>query len=221
MNNQRVVEDLRFLQGKGHYTANLPHDDVCHLVFARSTVAHAVIGNIDASAAEHAPGVVAVFTASNLGLDTQPPELPGLDAGMVRDLLARNHVRFVGEPLAAIVAHSAAEAADAVELVEVTYEPLTVVVDVDDALSDRVLLHPGAGTNTALEMGTGDAFDHDEVRVEATIRHLLSLGPSRGQQQHIVLSGRRDGAITGVEMEITQDAGAYPASAPTCPTWRA
>ena len=247
--------------------------------------------------------MLAVFTASNLGLETQPPELPGLNARMVRDLLARTHVRFVGEPYAAIVARSAEEAADAVEFVEVTYEPLPVVVDIDDALSDQVLLHPAAGTNTALEMGTGDAFDHDEIRVEATIRHsivaptplegrsalarpsdgkltmwvsgqgphpyrdlisralgmaredlrvvcpdvgggfggkaiphpeemivaqvarrlgvpilwvdtrtesMLSLGPSRGQQQHIVLSGRRDGTITGVEMDITQDSGAYP-----------
>ena len=303
MSDHRNVEDSRFLQGRGRYTANLAHDDVCHLVFARSTVAHAVIGNIYASAAEQAPGVIAVFTASNLGLETQPPELPGLNAGMVRDLLARTHVRFVGEPYAAIVARSAAEAADAIEFVEITYEPLPVVVDIDDALSDQVLLHPAAGTNTALEMGAGDAFDHDEIRVEATIRHsivaptplegrsalarpsdgkltmwvsgqgphpyrdriagvlgmarddvrvvcpdvgggfggkaiphpeelivaqvarllgvpilwvdtrtesMLSLGPSRGQQQHIVLSGRRDGTITGVEMDITQDSGAYP-----------
>ena len=104
-----------------------------HLAFVRSPLAHARITGIDTAAAAAAPGVLAVFTAADLdlpahhGLMVVNPELP-------RPPLATDRVRFVGEAVAVVVAETKAAAVDAVELVEVDYDPLPAVVDPEAAL---------------------------------------------------------------------------------------
>jgi carbon-monoxide dehydrogenase large subunit len=136
----------------------------CHVFFVRSPVAHARIAGIDASAALGAPGVLAVYTAGDLAeLPASPPPMPGslINAAMPRPLLAGDKVRFVGDPVAVVVTEQPYQGEDAVELVDVDYDPLPAVIDFDDALSGGTLLHEEAGTNVAATFG-----DRDELRAD-------------------------------------------------------
>ncbi|MGN6795218.1 MAG: xanthine dehydrogenase family protein molybdopterin-binding subunit [Streptosporangiaceae bacterium] len=160
------TEDPRFLTTGGVYTEDLTDERLagaCHVFFVRSPVAHARIGRIDKTAALAAPGVIAVYTAEDL------TELPGIDpimAGMVnaamsRPMLATGKVRFVGEPVAAVVTEDPYQGEDAIELVDVDYEPLPAVVDFDDALAGDVLLFEDAGTNVAARFGDAGSLKPD------------------------------------------------------------
>jgi carbon-monoxide dehydrogenase large subunit len=145
------IEDPRFLTGRARYVDNLTISDepVLHAVFARSSMAHARIASIDAADAISSPGVVAVLTAEDLSIEPQPP------AGNVRGpfgrpILASSTVRYVGEPVAAVVAETGAQAEDAAETVVVELDPLPVVIGVETAVADEApLLFPEAGTNVA------------------------------------------------------------------------
>jgi aerobic carbon-monoxide dehydrogenase large subunit len=119
----------------------------CTQTFVRSHWAHARIVSVDASPAAALDGVQ-VFTAADVDL---PPNAPapfiGVDPQMHRPLMASDKVRFAGEIVAAVLAETREASADAAELVEVEYEPLPVVTDPRDAVSDEVLLFEGLGTN--------------------------------------------------------------------------
>ncbi|MGH2819311.1 MAG: xanthine dehydrogenase family protein molybdopterin-binding subunit [Actinomycetota bacterium] len=147
------TEDPRFLTGEARYTEDLEGEGALHAVFVRATLAHATIQDIDVEAARGAPGVVDVFTAESLDL---PPQKSS-EEGFERPLLARDRVRFVGEPVAIVVGESRAQAVDAAEQVLVDYEPLPAVVDVVKALEeDAPLLFPDKGSNVAAESKVGD-----------------------------------------------------------------
>src|SRR5262245_33521503 len=149
------VEDPRFLTGAGRYvdSIHLPNEAWC--AYVRSPYAPATIESIDVSEAVSAPGVLRVFTAGDLtGLNPTPPTRPNLPPAMTRPFLASDRVRFVGEPVVAVVAESQAAALDAAELVLVEYEPLPVVTDVAESVSGEVLIFPDAGTNTVLKLET-------------------------------------------------------------------
>ncbi|TCK20094.1 xanthine dehydrogenase family protein molybdopterin-binding subunit [Pseudonocardia endophytica] len=159
----RVVrtEDPVFLTRGATYTDDLTDERLTgalHLTFVRSPLAHATITSIDTSAALESPGVVAVVTAADLGL---APALlfPGANRAMTRPFLAADTVRFVGEPVAAVLTEEAYQGEDAAELVDVEYEPLDVVVDPLEAASDTTLLFPDAGTNTAAAYGYDEEAD--------------------------------------------------------------
>jgi aerobic carbon-monoxide dehydrogenase large subunit len=172
------TEDPRFMTTGGVYTEDLTDERLagaCHVFFVRSPVAHARIDRIDASAALAAPGVLAVYTAADLAdLPSIEPLMAGLvNATMTRPLLATDKVRFVGEPVAAVVTEHPYQGEDAVELVDVDYDLLPAVVDFDDALSDEVLLFENAGTNVVASFGDSgslkpDLFDGCEVVVRHT-----------------------------------------------------
>jgi carbon-monoxide dehydrogenase large subunit len=172
------TEDPRFLTTGGVYTEDLTDDRLagaCHVFFVRSPVAHARIGLIDKTAALAAPGVLGVYTAEDLAdLPSIEPLMAGMvNATMTRPLLATGKVRFVGEPVAAVVTEDAYQGEDAVELVDVDYDPLTAVVDFDDALANEVLLFEEAGTNVSAQFGDAsslkpDLFDGCEVVVSRT-----------------------------------------------------
>jgi aerobic carbon-monoxide dehydrogenase large subunit len=172
------TEDPRFMTTGGVYTEDLTDERLagaCHVFFVRSPVAHARIDRIDASAALAAPGVLAVYTAADLAdLPSIEPLMAGLvNATMTRPLLATDKVRFVGEPVAAVVTEHPYQGEDAVELVDVDYDLLPAVVDFDDALSDEVLLFENAGTNVVASFGDSgslkpDLFDGCEVAVRHT-----------------------------------------------------
>ncbi|AEA27826.1 MULTISPECIES: xanthine dehydrogenase family protein molybdopterin-binding subunit [Pseudonocardia] len=145
------VEDPVFLTRGATYTDDLTDERLTgalHLTLVRSPIAHATITSIDVSAAREAPGVVAVLTGEDIDLPA-PLLFPGANKAMVRPWLATERVRFVGEPVAAVLTEGRYQGPDAAELVEVDYEPLPAVVDVHASATDEVLLFPDAGTNTA------------------------------------------------------------------------
>ena len=137
------VEDDRLLTGTGGFTDNLARPNQAHVVLVRSPHAHARIVKIDTAEATKAPGVVAVFTWDDMakegcGYLAFPAMFPNAD-GAKPDLtprrpLAHEAVRYVGEAVVAVVAESRAQAQDAAELVEVEYEQLPSVTEIEDAL---------------------------------------------------------------------------------------
>ncbi|MGI8306682.1 xanthine dehydrogenase family protein molybdopterin-binding subunit [Saccharopolyspora hattusasensis] len=127
------VEDPELLRGRGTYVGNLELEGMLHLGFVRSPVAHAQIGSIDVAAAAAAPGIVAAFSAADLDVPIPPPFVD-LNPNVKRPPLATDRVRFVGEAVAVVVGESAAAVADAIELVDVDYDPLPVVADPEQAL---------------------------------------------------------------------------------------
>ncbi len=175
------TEDPRFLTTGGVYTEDLTDDlltGACHVFFVRSPVAHARITGIETSAAAGAPGVLAVYTGQDLA-DAGLPSIPPIAAGLVnpamqRQLLAADRVRFVGDAVAAVVTQEYYQGEDAIELVDVDYDPLPAVIDFDDARSDKQLLFEDAGTNIAASFGEADSlradlFDGCEAVVTQTI----------------------------------------------------
>jgi carbon-monoxide dehydrogenase large subunit len=146
-----------FLTVGGTYTEDVVDEQLAgavHVFFVRSPVAHARIVSVDATAALAAPGVVAVFTADDLTeLPEVAPVMPEMNQLMAQPLPAKGDVRFVGEPVAAVVVDHPYRGEDAVELVEVEYDPLLAVVSTVAAVTDEALLCTEAGTNTVVTYG--------------------------------------------------------------------
>jgi carbon-monoxide dehydrogenase large subunit len=174
------LEDPRFIAGQATFIDDIRLPDMLHACVVRSPYAHARIVSIDVSAAEAAPRVLAVATAEQLADTTGhvpvqfTPRNPGEDPPP-HPLLATGKVRYVGEPVALVVAEERAAAEDAAELVRVQYEPLPVVVDPHDALKDEVLLHEALGTNVLFRTDDragdlDDAFRRADRIVEGTYR---------------------------------------------------
>jgi aerobic carbon-monoxide dehydrogenase large subunit len=170
------VEDPLLLTSGGTYVADLDLPELegaAHVAYVRSTMAHARIEGIELDDALAAPGVLGVFSAADVDLQPLTPPTPMLNQAMTRPLLARERVRFVGEPVAVIVAESPTAAADAAEMVWPDYDPLPAVVDPEAARTDDVVLHEAAGTNVVVEMDqrdpSEDLFAGCEVVVSETV----------------------------------------------------
>ncbi len=154
-------EDPRLVRGISHYTDDIKLPRLAHCVFVRSPHAHARIVSINTEAARSHPGVLAVVTASDLeGLGMIPcaMQMPDLKVPP-HPALAKGRVRYVGEPVAAVVAEDPYAARDAAEMVAVDYEPLPVVLDMEKALEkDSALIYQDFGTNKAFThaMKSGD-----------------------------------------------------------------
>ena len=135
-------------------------------------MAHARI-TVDASGAREQPGVLAVFTADDIAdVDPPPPMIGLIPPALSRPWLARDVVRYVGEPVAAIVTEQPYDGEDAAEAVFVDYDPLPVVVDPREAVTDAMVLHPDHGSNVAFASDFGDIdslFDGCEVVVRQEI----------------------------------------------------
>lgn len=175
------LEDPTMLTAGGTYVADVPLDDAAHLVYVRSHHAHARIASIDVAEAAAAPGVLAVFTADDLAeLGPVPHILPVFPPETQRSFLARDTVRHVGQPVVAVVAETVAHAVDAAELVTIDYEPLPVVVDVERAAVDDVVLFPELGTNVLSRTTTeteADFSSADVVVSERIVNQRLSAAP--------------------------------------------
>ncbi len=188
----RREEDLRLVQGTGRYA-----DDVSALRQARawvlrSPVAHARIRAIDVAQARRAPGVLAVLTGDELaarGLGAISPAYAGKRAdgrpgyATPRPLLAQGTVRFVGEPVAFVVAETVDQAKDAGELVVVDYHPLPAVVTVDDALAPgAAAVWPDNPGNEAFthEVGDASAVDAAFARAALVVRHRVGVNRVTG-----------------------------------------
>jgi aerobic carbon-monoxide dehydrogenase large subunit len=142
------VEDPRLLKGDTTFVGDIDLDNALVAHFVTSIEAHALIISIDTSEAASMPGVVDVLTAADVAhLGPMPGSPPNYPEGTERSLLAADRVRFVGEPVAVIVAESEAEAADAAEAVVVNYEPLPALVRLEDSETSDVKLFPELGTN--------------------------------------------------------------------------
>src|SRR5512141_2948755 len=151
-------EDPRLLTGQGLYVDDVDLPNMLHAAFLRSPYAHARIDRIDAGRARQAEGVIAVYTAVDLGdywkpgpLLVSPPPIEGITFNERTQVpLARDKVRFAGEPLVMVLAESRYIAEDALADIQVDYEPLSVVVDVEQALQpDSSLVHDDVGSNVA------------------------------------------------------------------------
>jgi aerobic carbon-monoxide dehydrogenase large subunit len=170
----RVVrrEDKKLLTSGGVYVADLPLEDCCHVTFVRSMIPHAILNGVEVEQARDAPGVVAVYSGADLSLPGLPPPAPTLNQQMTRPLLADGVVRFVGEPVAAIVSETREQGVDAAELVVVDCDPLPVVVGLDKSEAGDALLFPEVGSNVAFRLDTdleGASVDGCEVVVECHI----------------------------------------------------
>ena len=142
-------EEDRLLRGLGKFADDIKIREMLYLRFVRSPYAHARIVSIDMAAAEALPGVHCILTGTEIAQYTNPFIEIGPDpAGKIKDYpLAVGKVRYQGEPVVAVVAESARLADDAAELVQVEYESLDPVVDAQDALTDKSVLHEECGTN--------------------------------------------------------------------------
>jgi carbon-monoxide dehydrogenase large subunit len=165
----RRVEDPPFLRGARPYTDDLREPGALYAVFVRSGFAHATITGIDTSEAAAAPGVVGVYTGADLDLKPFGTAGPPVDTPeeMRRPVLAADRVRFLGEPVAVVVAESREQAVDASELVDVDYDPLDVVVDMTKALDDDAPKLFDGGNLAAAGPTGEDALGDAEVRVGA------------------------------------------------------
>jgi aerobic carbon-monoxide dehydrogenase large subunit len=162
-------EDERLITGRSRYTDAITPPGTLHIYVVRSPLAHAKITGIETAEAKAAPGVIGVYTAADLGLEGVGlpcawPITPDMKAPQ-RPPLAVGTVHFAGEGVAVVVARTQAEARDAGELVEVDYDPLDPVLDMEAALAEgATLVHPDLGTNENAtwvfdsgEAGTGES----------------------------------------------------------------
>ena len=173
------TEDPRFLTTGGVYTTDVADERLagaCHVQFVRSPVAHARILSVDVSAALAQPGVIAAFTGADLAdLPLPGPPMPMISAHMAQPLLAREMVRYVGEPVAVVVTEDRYQGEDAGDLVDVEYDVRPAVVDPAAATDDGTpVLFPEAGSNVAASFGdpasfATDLFDGCDVVVSRTI----------------------------------------------------
>lgn len=184
------TEDPRLLTGRGEYAADRKPDRALHVAFRRSEQPHARIVGIDTSAAEAAPGVIAVLTGEMLADDFRPvipvSRMPNYYATPILPL-ATGKVRYVGEAVVAVIAESRYLAEDAQELIEIDYAPLGGCARAEDAAdSGAALLHDEAGSNVliAREFRKGDAATdmaaaHVRVggRFEMTRKAPLAMEP--------------------------------------------
>jgi carbon-monoxide dehydrogenase large subunit len=168
----RRKEDRRLITGRTRWTDNIALPGLLHVAMVRSPMAHARITRVDVSAALDRPGVVAAFSGADLAdqLGTLPCAWP-VTADMVHPdhhPLAVDEVRHVGEAVAVVVARDRYSAADALEAVEVDYDPLPAVVDMEEALKDEVLVHSGKGTNKSF-LWPFDGGDYDAAKAKADV----------------------------------------------------
>lgn len=177
------LEDQRLVTGKGRYVDDQAVTEGQWLVVLRSPHAHAKIVSLDASSAKDMPGVIAVYTGADLIAEDcgiLPTILPfkrtgGADMSVPpRRLLAHEIVRFVGDPVAAVVARTRMEAYDAAEAINVDYEPLPAIADVREAVREGApVVWAEVSDNIAAAMSYGDAAKVDAAFASAA--HVVSL----------------------------------------------
>jgi carbon-monoxide dehydrogenase large subunit len=156
------AEDHRFLTGAGQFVDDLERPGMLHAVILRSQIAHGRVRSIDPAAALARPGVHAVITAAEIGdVPVIPLRLANLPEfkSYLQPVIAKDKVRYVGEPLAVVVAETQALAEDALEAIAIDIEPLPAVPDRHVAANGAALLFDGSGGNRAVRYAVafGDA----------------------------------------------------------------
>ncbi len=179
------TEDQRFLTGQGHYMDDVVPEGALHAVFVRSQVAHGVISGLDLEEARSADGVRLVMTLDDLkaaGIDTV------MNAAIVnnrdgskaaapdRHMLASDRVRFVGEPIAVVIADTALQARDAAEMIWAEIDELPAKLDVD---AGGEVVHQEAPDNRAFDWGLGDEAATEAAFQAAAHRVSLNVADNR------------------------------------------
>jgi carbon-monoxide dehydrogenase large subunit len=178
------TEDPRFLKGRGRYVDDIQPPNLAHGFVLRSPHAHARIGSVDASQARRAPGVLAVLTGSDAradGLGLLPCTAPPIAFGgpakafmALHPILAGDRVRFVGDPVAFVVAETLHQARDAAELIRIDYEPLPAIASTGEAhKAGAPQVWQDAPANTWFAMDRGDKALTDAAFARAA--HVVSL----------------------------------------------
>jgi len=173
---QRVArrEDARFLTGRGQYVDDITLPGTLHAAFARSDVARGTVASVDTTAAAAMPGVVAVLVAADVNHLVHEWLVDGesADLGYTRPfrVLADGDVRFVGDPIAVVVAESRYVAEDAVDALDIAVDPSQPVIDPEAALDGNApLVHAESGSNLLYELPGGDTTAIDDVFASAPV----------------------------------------------------
>ncbi|QYC38592.1 Carbon monoxide dehydrogenase large chain [Nonomuraea coxensis DSM 45129] len=175
---RRRKEDARLLTGRTRWTDNLTRPGLLHVVFLRSPMAHARITRVDVSGARGLPGVVAAFSGEDFAGEqgSLPCAWPVSEDIVIPDHppMAVSEVRYVGEAVACVIATDRYKAADALEAIEVDYEPLPAVIDMEEALTDgSPKVHEAGNKAFSTKIVSGDveaAFRDAPVVIERTFR---------------------------------------------------
>src|SRR5919108_1757595 len=170
-------EDPRLLTGQGLYVDDVDLPNMLHVAFVRSPYAHAKINNINVSQALQRQGVVAIYTANDLGdywkpgpLLVSPPPVKDIVFNQKTQVpLAKDKVKFAGEPIVMVLAESRYIAEDALADVQVDYEPLEAVVDLEKALQEESpVIHEEIGSNVAAHV-VQKKGDYASARKDAAV----------------------------------------------------
>lgn len=168
------IEDERLARGEATFVGGIP-SGAWWAAFVRSELAHAKVVGVDLGPCRESAGVVGAYAPGDLaGFVGFQMGAPGAPDVMGRPWLATDTVRYLGEPLAVVVAHTKAEAERAARQAQIRLEPLDAVVDPTESARGEVVLFPGMSTNVALAIPGGereDFFDGCEVVVEVEITH--------------------------------------------------
>lgn len=191
-------EDAHLITGQTTWTDNITVGGLLHFALLRSPTAHARIARVDVSPALERPGVVAAFSGADLdeGLGSLPCVWPVTEDIVMPDHppLAVDEVRHTGDPVAVVVARDRYAAADALAAIEVDYDPLPPVLDLEEALAEgSPLVHSDKGTNRCYTwpLKTGEDFDAVRRRAEVTVKrryHQQRLIPNAMEPRAVVVT---------------------------------
>ncbi|MFD7994089.1 xanthine dehydrogenase family protein molybdopterin-binding subunit [Streptomyces mexicanus] len=205
-------EDARLVTGQTTWTDNITVTGLLHLAILRSPMAHARIERIDVSPALERPGVVAAFSGRDLadGLGSLPCAWPVTEDMVLPDHppIAVEEVRHAGDPVAVVVARDRYAAADALEAIEVDYEPLPPVLDLEAALADDApLVHADKGTNRAYVWPLRAGEDYEAVRQRADV-----VLKRRYEQQRLIPNAMEPRAVVVTPLAASGEYTVYSAT---------
>ncbi len=206
----RRKEDPRLITGKSTYVGDLHLAGMLHVAFVRSQYAHADIKNIDTSAAKDMPGVHEVIVGAEASAVVNPANAagpgtsPGVEAStdISKFPLAIGRVRYVGEPIAAVVAETEIQARDAADAIMVDYDPLPAVTDMDQAIEEgapQLYEDKPGNISASFEKQAGDidaAFANAPVKVKARIRSQRLSGVSMETRGIVAAPDPLSGGLT-------------------------
>lgn len=208
-------EDPALLTGEAKYTNDLNVPGALHLAVVRSPYAHARITSVDLSAALAVPGVVAAYSGADLAdmwAGPMPCAWPVTDdmKNPPHYPLATGTACYVGDGVACVLATDATAARDAAELVDVQYEPLEAVVDLEDALSDRVVIHTDLGTNKSYQWDL--KIEGEPGQVDAAFAAAAYTVKERYVQQRLIPVAMEPRAVCAVPQPFGGDMTLYSAT---------
>ncbi|MFE9926000.1 xanthine dehydrogenase family protein molybdopterin-binding subunit [Streptomyces sp. NPDC005774] len=205
-------EDARLVTGQTNWTDNISVTGLLHIAFLRSPMAHARIERVDVSPALERPGVVAAFSGRDLaeGLGSLPCAWPVTEDIVLPDHppVAVDEVRHAGDPVAVVVARDRYAAADALEAVEVDYEPLEPVLDLEAALAeDAPLVHADKGTNRSYVWPLKTGEDYETVKRRADV-----VVTRRFHQQRLIANAMEPRAVVVTPLAASGEYTVYSAT---------